>query len=230
MYDNLLQLPLFQGLCKNDFTTILEKVKFNFLSYERNENIARQNTPCDRLIFLLKGEITSHTAYGNPGYALSETFIAPCTIELHSLFGKQTLFSASYKAKTDVKILSIDKSYIFSQLNNYEIFRLNFLNILSSRCQHLEHKLWMGQNGTLEEKFVHFMQARCQHTQGEKNLHITMEELADLIDETRINVSRMLNDMQKKGLVLLKRKAISINNLEMLANSVAHISSNQTQS
>lgn len=30
MYDKLLQLPLFQGICKNDFTTILEKVKLHF--------------------------------------------------------------------------------------------------------------------------------------------------------------------------------------------------------
>lgn len=228
MYDNLLQLPLFQGLCKNDFTTILEKVKFNFLSYDKGESIARQGTPCDCLIFLLKGEITSHTAYGYPGYALSETFTAPCTIETYSLFGKQTLFSASYKAKTEVKILSIDKSYIFSQLNNYEIFRLNFLNILSSRCQYLQNKLWIGQNGTLEEKFVRFMQARCQHTHGEKNLHITMEELADLIDETRINVSRMLNDMQQKGLLQLKRKAIAIYDLEALASSLTDEQPEQT--
>ena len=30
MYDTLLQLPLFQGLCHNDFTEILEKVKIHF--------------------------------------------------------------------------------------------------------------------------------------------------------------------------------------------------------
>jgi hypothetical protein len=30
MYDTLLQLPLFQGLCKNDFTNIIGKVKLHF--------------------------------------------------------------------------------------------------------------------------------------------------------------------------------------------------------
>ena len=33
MYDNLLQLPLFQGLNKNDFTSIIEKVRLHFLTY-----------------------------------------------------------------------------------------------------------------------------------------------------------------------------------------------------
>ena len=34
MYDTLLQLPLFQGLGKNDITEILDKVKFHFKKYE----------------------------------------------------------------------------------------------------------------------------------------------------------------------------------------------------
>ena len=32
MYDTLLQLPLFQGLCKNDFTNIIGKVKLHFVN------------------------------------------------------------------------------------------------------------------------------------------------------------------------------------------------------
>ena len=55
-----------------------------------------------------------------------------------------------------------------------------------------------------------------------------MEELADLIDETRINVSRMLNDMQQKGLLQLKRKAIAIYDLEALASSLTDEQPEQT--
>ena len=39
MYDTLLQLPLFQGLCKDDFTSIIEKVKFHFHQFEAGEDI-----------------------------------------------------------------------------------------------------------------------------------------------------------------------------------------------
>ena len=34
MYDKLLLLPLFQGLCKEDFTAILEKVRLHFRSIQ----------------------------------------------------------------------------------------------------------------------------------------------------------------------------------------------------
>jgi CRP-like cAMP-binding protein len=43
-----------------------------------------------------------------------------------------------------------------------------------------------------------------------------MEDLATLLDDRRINVSRMLNELQAEGLVTLRRKEIEIPALEKL--------------
>jgi CRP-like cAMP-binding protein len=43
-----------------------------------------------------------------------------------------------------------------------------------------------------------------------------MEDLAGLINETRINVSRLLNELQEKGVILLRRKEIAVPALEKL--------------
>lgn len=56
MFDTLLQLPLFQGLCHEDFTNILEKVKLHFTKHKAGDVIVKSGTPCDKLIFLLKGK------------------------------------------------------------------------------------------------------------------------------------------------------------------------------
>lgn len=40
-----------------------------------------------------------------------------------------------------------------------------------------------------------------------------MEDLARLIDDTRINVSNVLNDLQNKGLIRLGRRTFTINDL-----------------
>ena len=60
------------------------------------------------------------------------------------------------------------------------------------------------------------MVLRSVKPEGEKILKIKMEDLANLIDETRINVSKVLNDLQEQGLVQLSRKEISIPALEKL--------------
>lgn len=216
MYDTLLQLPLFQGLCKNDFTNILGKVKLHFRKYSADETIVEQGEACTKLIFLLNGEISSQITDEQHSYSLLELFGSPFVIEPYSLFGMHTKYTATYKAHTDVKLVTIDKSFILSELNNYEIFRLNYLNILSNRAQMAYDKLWNNHIGGTKEKIVNFLLLRSMKPEGEKLLRIKMEDLANLIDETRINVSKELNDMQEKGLVQLSRKEIFIPALERI--------------
>jgi CRP-like cAMP-binding protein len=72
--------------------------------------------------------------------------------------------------------------------------------------------------GTLNEKLIHFIALRSQNPGGEKTLQITMEDWAGLIDETRINLSRLLNELQNKELIQLKRKEFFIPDFEKLTN------------
>ena len=43
-----------------------------------------------------------------------------------------------------------------------------------------------------------------------------MEDLADLIDDTRINVSKILNELKQEGLVSLSRREIEIPDMNAL--------------
>lgn len=216
MYDTLLQLPLFQGLCKNDFTNIIGKVKLHFRKYNAEDIIVEQGEPCDQLIFLLNGEIISQATDEQHLYSLFETFGSPFVIEPYSLFGMQTRYTAKYKARTEISIVTIDKSFVLAELNNYEIFRLNYLNILSNRAQVAYDKLWNSYAGSIQDKIIDFILLRSMRPDGEKVLKIKMEDLANLIDETRINVSKVLNDLQEKKLIQLTRKEIYIPALEKL--------------
>ena len=128
----------------------------------------------------------------------------------------QTNYTATYKARTDINIVTIDKLFVLNELNNYETFRLNYLNILSNRAQVAYEKLWSSHIGNTEEKILNFLVLRSMKPEGKKILKIKMEDLASLIDETRINVSKVLNDLQEQGLVQLSRKEISIPALEKL--------------
>lgn len=217
MYDTLLQLPLFQGLCKNDFTNIIGKVKLHFRKYEANQTIVEQGDSCTKLIFLLNGEITSLSTDEQHSYSLQETFGSPFVIEPYSLFGMQPRYTATYKANADSNLVTIDKTFVLSELNNYEIFRINYLNILSNRGQIAYDKLWNSHIGGTKDKITNFLLLRSMKPEGEKRLKIKMDDLARLIDDTRINVSKVLNDLQEKGLVELSRKEIFIPALEKLA-------------
>lgn len=223
MYDKLLLLPLFQGLGKEDFTAILEKVKLHFQKYGPGVCIAHQGDTCRNIIFVLKGEIHSESTDIQHGYTLEETFRSPHVIEPYSLFGMHPQYTASYYTNTDTNIVTVDKSYILSELSKYQIFQLNYLNLLSNRAQTIYRKLWNAHIGNTYEKITNFLQLRCTNPTGKKILHIRMEDLASLIDDTRINVSKVLNELRDNELITLSRKEIYIPALEEVIKYVKNL-------
>jgi CRP-like cAMP-binding protein len=197
-------------MSKFDFTDILEKVKIHFNKYEPGSCLVRQDTPCNQLIFVLDGEVQIESKDRAHQYTIWETFKSPNVIEPYSLFGMRPYFTASYTAVTEVNTLNIDKSYILNELCRYEVFNLNYMNMLSNRSQVIYNKLWNSHIGKTRDKIINFLLLRCMTPYGAKKLSIRMEDLARLIDDTRINVSNVLNDLQNRGLIQLGRRTFSI--------------------
>lgn len=216
MYDTLLQLPLFQGLGKNDITEILSKVKFHFRKHEAGEYIFRQGDVCSEVGFLLGGSMMAETFSLNRNYQFCEVLSVPSMVELYSLFGIHPCYQASYRALTEVNMLTIEKRFLSEILCNYVPCSLNYSNIICSRAQYLYQNIWSDLSGDLCTRLVKFLLQRSCRPAGRKLLRIKMDDLAILLDDRRINVSRMLNGLQEEGLVSLRRKEIEIPALEKL--------------
>lgn len=216
MFDTLLQLPLFQGLAQEDFTSILEKVKLSFTKYKAGETIVKAEEPCDRLIFILKGEVVSVSSSPDTAYSIAESVQAPCVIEPYSLFGMNTSYVSNHIAQTEVHTVCVSKTCVMNELFRYDIFRLNYMNIISNRAQSLQKRLWAKAGKNLEERIAHFILTHTERPVGRKSIKIKMEELAHTLNDTRMGVSRALNSMQEKGLLELHRGEIVIPKAERL--------------
>lgn len=216
MFDTLLQLPLLQGLAPEDFTCILEKVKLHFVKLKQGETIARADSPCSQLIFILNGEIAATTTSADNVYSVTEYFKAPYLIEPQALFGMHTCYKAKYVATTEANSVYINKNAVTAHLLKYEIFRLNYLNITSSQAQTLSDKLWNHVPNTLEGRICLFILNHLKRPQGPKSLKIKMEDLATIVNDTRNGISKTLNQMQDKGLLELHRGEIAIPEAEKL--------------
>lgn len=216
MYDTLLQLPLFQGLAKNDFTSILDKVKIHFLKRKAGDTVALGGEDCRELVFLLNGSLVSKTSDRDELYTFYEAINAPFLIEPYSLFGWSTKYVSTYTALTACNLVTIEKAYLLSELNNYEIIRLNYLNILSNRAQNLHDRLWTNLPESLHDRIVEFILLHSYVPGGEKRLKIKMDDLVKLLSSTRIRVSKALNEMQDKHWLTLHRGEIRILDISLL--------------
>ena len=216
MFDTLLQLPLFQGLCHEDFTSILDKVKLHFIKHKVGETIIESGSPCKQLCFLLKGEVSIVTSSKENIYTVIEQMEAPYLLEPQSLFGMNTHYTSAYVAHTEAHTVSISKAFVLSDLFRYDIFRLNYMNIISNRAQTCYNRLWTKVPEKLEARIADFILSHIERPSGEKILKIKMEELANAINDTRLGVSKALNGMQEDGLLELHRGEIVIPDIERL--------------
>lgn len=210
MFDTLLQLPLFQGLAQEDLTCILGKVKLHFTKYKAGEVILKAGSTCDRFMFILKGEVTSTTLSSDASYSFTEYLQAPLLIEPQSMFGMSTTYVSTYLAHDEVHTVSISKASVMNELFKYEIFRLNYMNVISNRAQSLNMRLWCKTEDSLEKRISSFILNHVERPIGEKILKIKMEDLALIVNDTRMGVSKVLNGMQEEGLLELHRGEIMI--------------------
>ena len=215
----LMRLPLFQGMSHGELFEVLEQVVFHFHKAEDGEVVFEQGEPCDRLTFLMGGQLVAETKATHVDLSLSEVF-APCVvIEPQSLFGKRPCYRATYTAQGGVSLLSIDKRYVYSLISSYEIFRINLLNLLGSKVENLYEHSWAICPQALEGRIALFIRNLCTIPQGCKVLSVKMEDLASLMDDTRLNISRVLNKWQAEELVTLRRKEFVIHDLRKLLDN-----------
>lgn len=192
------------------------KVKLHFSKHKVGEKIATKGEACNELIFLLKGEIVSESTDNNNLFSFCEYFQGPFVVEPQSLFGMHTEYVSSYIAQTEVNLLTINKPFIIAELNKYDIFRLNYLNIISNRSQMLYNKIWESKAEDTISKIITFILMHTEKSAGEKLLKIKMGDFAHLLGETRLTISKALNELQDKGLLSLRRKEIVIPNITLL--------------
>lgn len=216
MYENLLCLPYFQGMSKDDITAILDKIKLEYHTHCDKEAICNKGDECDKFIIVTKGEVCTIAEASDGSYSIEEEHKAPYAIEPHSLFGYDTTYHRQYLAKGASTTLTIEKKYFFSEFSKQGIFTLNFLNLISRRVQLLNNLIWQYTPTTIEGRIIAFIAQRSESTHGCKKVNIKMESLATLLCETRLNVSRALNNLQSRGLVVLNRKEIYIPKFEEL--------------
>lgn len=219
MYESLLTLPYFQGMSKDDITKILDKVTFEFTKYTDGETIFKSGEKCDTFAILIHGELTATTEAPDRSFSLSEHIAAPHAIEPYSIFGYDTHYGREYKSKGNCAVLSIDKNFLFSELIKQKIFTINFLNLISHRAQILNRSIWEHTPSSIKGRIANFIAGRCETHHGRKILSIKMDCLASIICETRLNISKALNEIQESGLIELHRKEIVIPSLQRLTES-----------
>lgn len=214
--ERLIELPLFQGMSMADVDNAATKAKFRCTDFAKGKTIVEEGGLCDCLFFLLEGVVNVTGYADDKGYSITETLSAPDIIQPERIFGLTQRYARTVTAKTDCTFVCICKKDFSSLSDEFEIFRLNLLNMVCTQSQRLSRLPWRTEPTNIRHKIARFVKERSLKPAGMKILNIKMERLSREIGESRLNTSRELNSMKEQGIISLRRGEIQIDALEKL--------------
>lgn len=219
-YELLTKLPLLQGISGKELAHIE-----NMTGMEINEvpamkrPLIRQNDPCTHLVFLTTGKMMREYTSHDGRFQTKSVLQAPTLLEPYNLYGLNCKFRCSYTPLENVSVITVKKTDVQQHLMKTEIFRINYFNLLSAIIHKKDMLLRPCRHLTVKEKILQFILKLFPDCEGQVEIQIKMTDLADYIDETRLNTSRALNQLEKAGLMELKRSLIVIPDIKKIHKS-----------
>ena len=209
-YELILQLPLFQGLSKDDLTRTIEKFSFHFEKYADGDQIIKRGELCSRINFILTGKVRSYLKNEKNTLEICETIAAPNMVAINHLYGNSQYYSADYYAVGEVGIMTIDKFDLFKMIQTNEIFYYNILNFLSAKAQTGINTLLNLTVSSPNIRFAMWLLPLTNPFATNLSLIIKKTTLASILGISRPTLHVMLKEMEDEGLIEVSGSSIQI--------------------
>jgi len=136
MFTTLQELPILMGMGKQDMLRMVELVKLDFKKYSAGTTFITQGDRCDRLIYVLSGEVCTERRGDSGSWIISEYLTnTPVMLEAENLWGMSQRFLHSYTMTADGGVCSIEKQQLGSLIANYDVVRTNMLGYICNKLE-----------------------------------------------------------------------------------------------
>ncbi len=218
MFEKMQSLPLLQGLTMTEFSSIIVNLKLDFKQYDENDVIANQGERCSSLIYIIDGQFEAEYHDEHTAFILSEkSEEAPYLLEPYNLFGVKRSYERTYTFISKGHTFSIERDFFIRRLLTNELVRSNYINYLCNNLRKAKDARKVSPVSEIEHKMIAAIANYSLFADGEKDIRIKMSDFATLIDETRLNVSNILNMWQDRGFIELRRYGFKIQDFSLLS-------------
>lgn len=210
MYQQLMQLPLFQGVSTEKITALVEKLPFHFLKFRNGEQIFSEGDLCTHLKFIVSGKVRLATPCEHLRVTFYQTLATPHVLAPEYLFGRETVYPFTAVADGPCGILQLLKSDYVKMVNSDKVFLFNILNYLSSGSQRNTASVLSARNGSVLERLAALVDALA--VSGATDLKITykQKDLCSLFGTQRTSLVATLDRLSEKGVLEYNSNELSI--------------------
>ena len=201
MYQQLMQLPLFQGVSTEKITELVEKLPFHFLKYRSNEQIVAAGDPCTHIRFIVSGKVRVVMNCSRLKVSLEQTLSTPNVLAPDYLFGRETVYPFTAVAEGPCGILQLLKGDYIKMINTDKVFLFNILNYLSSGSQRGTAMALAAKDGSVDERLAMLMNVLTLNGATDVVLKYKQKDLCSLLGTQRTTLVAMLDRLAEQEIL-----------------------------
>ena len=201
MYQQLMRLPLFQGVSAEKITGLVEKLPFHFLKYRNGETVLSAGDPCTHIKFIVSGRMRVVTPFVNLRISLSQSLESPHVLAAEYLFGRNTVYPFTGTAEGNCGILQLRKSDYIKMVNSDKVFLFNILNYLSTGSQSSLSSVVAVKDGSVAERLALQIESLTSHHSSNIVLHFKQKDLCTLLCTQRTTLISTLDKLSEEGII-----------------------------
>ena len=203
MYQQLMQLPLFQGVSTEKITSLVEKLPFHFLKYRNGEQVLTMGDACTHIKFVVSGKVRVEMPCAHLRVTIEQTLTTPNVLAPEYLFGRETVYPFSVYA---------DGPWI----NSDKVFLFNILNYLSSGSQRSVSSSLSVKDGSVSERLAILVQSLVIAGASDVILRYKQKDLCALLGTQRTTLITMLDKLSDDGIVEYDSNAMTVLDMRKL--------------
>ena len=216
MYQQLMQLPLFQGVSTEKITSLVEKLPFHFLKYRSGEQVLAMGDACTHIKFIVSGKVRVEMPCANLRVTIDQTLTTPNVLAPEYLFGRETVYPFSAYADGPCGILQLLKSDYVKMINSDKVFLFNILNYLSSGSQRSVSSSLSVKDGSVFERLAILVQTLVVTGACDVMLRYKQKDLCALLGTQRTTLISLLDKLSDEGIVEYDSNAMKVLDLRKL--------------
>lgn len=217
----LFGIPLFRDLPMNVKSTLLNRLDYALYDIRKKDIIARQNTPCKRLMVLLKGKLRVDIIDALGNEVMIEYIIAPRAFATPHLFSTDNTLPATFTVLEEGYLFTATKDSLFQLISEEPGILKSFLCITGNCNKCTVTRLRALSHRNVRNRFVQYLFELLQPNDQLVVMEHNQQQLAEYLCITRPALSKEINKLVKEGLIEAEGKNIRILNIKALKEYLA---------
>lgn len=220
MYQQLMQLPLFQGVSTDKITSLVEKLPFHFLKFRNGEQIFAAGDQCTHMRFIVSGRVRLETQCDHLRISLLQTLSTPHVLAAEYLFGRETTYPYTAVADGLCGILQLRKSDYIKMLGTDKVFLFNILNYLSSGSQRNTSAALSIKDGSVMERLAMIIDVLTVTGATDVTLRYKQKDLCSLLGTQRTTLIASLDRLSDEDILDYDSNELRILDQQRLADYI----------